>query len=201
MPIFSCYIVANKRHLQLYLHTQQDKWPDNFMANWNKGKCWANGVHGRKTQWDAQMTTFPMYYPFCSYTPNCEEVKETMPDFDKQNWKKSKLYQKCPHCFFTLAASELCFTASSVKKIVRSFLMALKLCRVPAEKQNQLSLFFPLQYLFDFSCLSRRQRIIQRNRTERLSDLLDWKNLGVVCVAHTSPSRPWGGWLQNGPVI
>ncbi|WAR02953.1 GYS1-like protein [Mya arenaria] len=35
------------------------------------------------------------------------------------------------------------------------------------------------QYMFDFSCLSRRQRIIQRNRTERLSELLDWKNLGV----------------------
>jgi glycogen(starch) synthase len=35
------------------------------------------------------------------------------------------------------------------------------------------------QYMFDFACLSRRQRIIQRNRTERLSDLLDWKNLGV----------------------
>ncbi|KAG0424763.1 hypothetical protein HPB47_028029 [Ixodes persulcatus] len=35
------------------------------------------------------------------------------------------------------------------------------------------------QYMFDFSCLSRRQRIIQRNRTERLSDLLDWKNLGI----------------------
>ncbi|KAG1680641.1 Glycogen [starch] synthase [Nymphon striatum] len=35
------------------------------------------------------------------------------------------------------------------------------------------------QYLLDFTCLSRRQRIIQRNRTERLSDLLDWKNLGV----------------------
>ncbi|XP_065319610.1 glycogen [starch] synthase-like isoform X2 [Gordionus sp. m RMFG-2023] len=33
------------------------------------------------------------------------------------------------------------------------------------------------QYLLDFSCLTRRQRIIQRNRTERLSDLLDWKNL------------------------
>ena len=31
-----------------------------------------------------------------------------------------------------------------------------------------------------WKCLSfRRQRIIQRNRTERLSDLLDWKNLGV----------------------
>ncbi|KAG5885322.1 hypothetical protein JTB14_020694 [Gonioctena quinquepunctata] len=27
--------------------------------------------------------------------------------------------------------------------------------------------------------LSRRQRIIQRNRTERLSDMLDWRNLGV----------------------
>ncbi|ELT89123.1 hypothetical protein CAPTEDRAFT_154588 [Capitella teleta] len=33
--------------------------------------------------------------------------------------------------------------------------------------------------MFDFTCLSRRQRIIQRNRTERLSELLDWKYLGV----------------------
>lgn len=38
------------------------------------------------------------------------------------------------------------------------------------------------QYMFDFTCLSRRQRIIQRNRTERLSDLLDWRNLGLVCL-------------------
>uniref|UniRef100_A0A023FL30 Glycogen [starch] synthase n=1 Tax=Amblyomma cajennense TaxID=34607 RepID=A0A023FL30_AMBCJ len=44
----------------------------------------------------------------------------------------------------------------------------------PEESVQQLA-----QYMFDFSCLSRRQRIIQRNRTERLSDLLDWKNLGV----------------------
>ncbi|KAL5007780.1 hypothetical protein ScPMuIL_016586 [Solemya velum] len=35
------------------------------------------------------------------------------------------------------------------------------------------------QHMYDFTCLSRRQRIIQRNRTERLSELLDWKNLGV----------------------
>ena len=34
-------------------------------------------------------------------------------------------------------------------------------------------------YMFDFTKLNRRQRIIQRNRTERLSDLLDWKNLGI----------------------
>jgi len=34
--------------------------------------------------------------------------------------------------------------------------------------------------MFDFTHLSRRQRIIQRNRTERLSELLDWKNLGIV---------------------
>jgi glycogen(starch) synthase len=33
--------------------------------------------------------------------------------------------------------------------------------------------------MFDFCKLNRRQRIIQRNRTERLSDLLDWRNLGV----------------------
>ncbi|CAG5135016.1 unnamed protein product [Candidula unifasciata] len=35
------------------------------------------------------------------------------------------------------------------------------------------------QFMFDFSSLSRRQRIIQRNRTERLSEMLDWKNLGI----------------------
>ena len=34
--------------------------------------------------------------------------------------------------------------------------------------------------MYDFTLLSRRQRIIQRNRTERLSDLLDWRNLGIV---------------------
>jgi len=44
----------------------------------------------------------------------------------------------------------------------------------PEESVQQLT-----QYMFDFSHLSRRQRIIQRNRTERLSELLDWKNLGV----------------------
>uniref|UniRef100_A0A1B6BX67 Glycogen [starch] synthase n=2 Tax=Clastoptera arizonana TaxID=38151 RepID=A0A1B6BX67_9HEMI len=35
------------------------------------------------------------------------------------------------------------------------------------------------QYMYDFSRLNRRQRIIQRNRTERLSDMLDWRNLGI----------------------
>lgn len=34
--------------------------------------------------------------------------------------------------------------------------------------------------MFDFASQTRRQRIIQRNRTERLSELLDWKNLGIV---------------------
>jgi len=33
------------------------------------------------------------------------------------------------------------------------------------------------QCMFDFTQLTRKQRIIQRNRTERLSDLLDWKRL------------------------
>ncbi|XP_047737934.1 glycogen [starch] synthase [Hyalella azteca] len=33
------------------------------------------------------------------------------------------------------------------------------------------------QYLYDFTTLNRRQRIIQRNRTERLSELLDWRIL------------------------
>lgn len=39
---------------------------------------------------------------------------------------------------------------------------------------NQLS-----DYMFSFCGKSRRQRINQRNRVERLSPLLDWKNLGI----------------------
>ncbi|CAM4816282.1 unnamed protein product [Rotaria magnacalcarata] len=35
------------------------------------------------------------------------------------------------------------------------------------------------RYMFDFSRLTRRQRIILRNRTERLSELLDWNTLGI----------------------
>lgn len=41
------------------------------------------------------------------------------------------------------------------------------------ESCNQLT-----SYLYSFCQQTRRQRIIQRNRTERLSDLLDWKYLG-----------------------
>lgn len=33
-------------------------------------------------------------------------------------------------------------------------------------------------FMFEFCSQTRRQRIIQRNRTERLSDLLDWQTLG-----------------------
>ena len=36
--------------------------------------------------------------------------------------------------------------------------------------------------MFDFTKLTRRQRIILRNRTERLSELLDWNTLGIVSI-------------------
>lgn len=39
---------------------------------------------------------------------------------------------------------------------------------------NQLT-----DHMFSFSQKTRRQRINQRNRVERLSPLLDWKNLGI----------------------
>lgn len=39
---------------------------------------------------------------------------------------------------------------------------------------NQLT-----QHLFEFCRLTRRQRINLRNRTERLSDILDWKRMGM----------------------
>eukprot|EP00118_Oscarella_pearsei_P019760 m.211752 g.211752 ORF g.211752 m.211752 type:complete len:676 (+) comp39760_c1_seq95:1745-3772(+) len=44
----------------------------------------------------------------------------------------------------------------------------------PDESIDQLT-----GYLYDFCKLTRRQRIIQRNRTERLSELLDWNHLIV----------------------
>ncbi|KAI8512907.1 Glycogen [starch] synthase, liver [Branchiostoma belcheri] len=46
--------------------------------------------------------------------------------------------------------------------------------RNPEESVQQLA-----GHMFDFTRQSRRQRIIQRNRTERLSELLDWKSLGL----------------------
>lgn len=42
------------------------------------------------------------------------------------------------------------------------------------------------QFMFSFCQQSRRQRIIQRNRTERLSDLLDWRYLGRVSIKHVA---------------
>ncbi|XP_074050404.1 glycogen [starch] synthase, liver isoform X2 [Macrotis lagotis] len=56
----------------------------------------------------------------------------------------------------------------------------------PDESCNQLT-----QFLYGFCKQSRRQRIIQRNRTERLSDLLDWKYLGryYMHARHLTLSR------------
>ncbi|XP_057289340.1 glycogen [starch] synthase, muscle-like [Hydractinia symbiolongicarpus] len=60
-----------------------------------------------------------------------------------------------------------------------------------AESIQQMS-----DHMYDFCQLSRRQRIILRNRTERLSELLDWKSLGiyyqharVLAIRKTHPVR------------
>ncbi|XP_068238023.1 glycogen [starch] synthase isoform X2 [Palaemon carinicauda] len=46
------------------------------------------------------------------------------------------------------------------------------------------------QFLYEFVQLNRRQRIIQRNRTERLSELLDWRILGTYyCQARQHAFR------------
>ncbi|KAI9707782.1 MAG: glycogen synthase isoform 1 [Candelina mexicana] len=45
------------------------------------------------------------------------------------------------------------------------------------ESVNQLT-----DNMFEFASKSRRQRINQRNRTERLSDMLDWKRMGMEYV-------------------
>lgn len=49
--------------------------------------------------------------------------------------------------------------------------------RSTEESINQMA-----DYMLQFCQKSRRQRITQRNRTERLSDLLDWKIMGMEYV-------------------
>lgn len=53
------------------------------------------------------------------------------------------------------------------------------------------------QFMYDFSRLNRRQRIIQRNRTERLSDLLDWRNLGIVSCHLECSSNFFGRGIRG----
>ncbi|ODV89155.1 glycosyltransferase family 3 protein [Tortispora caseinolytica NRRL Y-17796] len=54
---------------------------------------------------------------------------------------------------------------------------------------NQLS-----EYMYDFTLKSRRARINQRNRTERLSDVLDWRRMGLeyMKARHLALRRKYG---------
>uniref|UniRef100_A0A8U7MEB6 Glycogen [starch] synthase n=1 Tax=Corvus moneduloides TaxID=1196302 RepID=A0A8U7MEB6_CORMO len=67
--------------------------------------------------------------------------------------------------------------------------------RSPDESCNQLT-----QFLYGFCQQNRRQRIIQRNRTERLSDLLDWRYLGRVFIWTLSKILPVLHEMSLGPV-
>lgn len=55
-------------------------------------------------------------------------------------------------------------------------------------------------YMFDFTEKTRRQRINQRNRTERLSDLLDWKRMGLeyVKARQLALKRAYPNQFKNG---
>ena len=54
------------------------------------------------------------------------------------------------------------------------------------------------QYMYEFCSQTRRQRIIQRNRTERLSDLLDWQTLGQVnAQCHNVWQFSYGGHVTS----
>lgn len=63
------------------------------------------------------------------------------------------------------------------------------------ESINQL-----VDCMFDFTEKTRRQRINQRNRTERLSDLLDWKRMGLeyVKARQLSLKRAYPDKFKNG---
>ncbi|XP_063164719.1 glycogen [starch] synthase, liver [Candoia aspera] len=68
--------------------------------------------------------------------------------------------------------------------------------RSPDESCNQLT-----QFLYGFCQQSRRQRIVQRNRTERLSDLLDWRYLGryYMHARHLALSRTFPEQFEMEP--
>nr|XP_009939291.1 PREDICTED: glycogen [starch] synthase, liver isoform X2 [Opisthocomus hoazin] len=68
--------------------------------------------------------------------------------------------------------------------------------RSPDESCNQLT-----QFLYGFCQQSCRQRIIQRNRTERLSDLLDWRYLGryYMHARHLALSRTFPDKFEMEP--
>ncbi|XP_029318380.1 glycogen [starch] synthase, liver [Cottoperca gobio] len=69
--------------------------------------------------------------------------------------------------------------------------------RAPEESCNQLT-----QFMFSFCQQSLRQRIIQRNRTERLSDLLDWRYLGrfYIHARHLALNRAFPDKFQMDPM-
>ncbi|NXS22015.1 GYS2 protein, partial [Mystacornis crossleyi] len=96
---------------------------------------------------------FPSYYEPWGYTPGRNSVPLT-------SLKKI--------CIF------LCISAfhQNGNKCSRIYIVDRRF-RSPDESCNQLT-----QFLYGFCQQNRRQRIIQRNRTERLSDLLDWRYLG-----------------------
>ncbi|XP_061769165.1 glycogen [starch] synthase, liver isoform X1 [Nerophis ophidion] len=69
--------------------------------------------------------------------------------------------------------------------------------RSAEESCNQLT-----QFMFSFCQQSRRQRIIQRNRAERLSDLLDWRYLGrfYIHARHLALSRAFPDKFKVDPM-
>lgn len=90
----------------------------------------------------------------------------------------SWVHKHCELCVFILMDYVFSPPSSSLSGIYivdRRFRSAEESC-------NQLT-----QFMFSFCQQSRRQRIIQRNRTERLSDLLDWRYLGRVGFWFWSP--------------
>lgn len=83
-------------------------------------------------------------------------------------WMTAWLYHCCQWLPLCLLSPLSCLAVAGIYIVDRRFRSADESC-------NQLT-----QFMFNFCQQSRRQRIIQRNRTERLSDLLDWRYLGRV---------------------
>lgn len=125
---------------------------------------------------------FPSYYEPWGYTP----AECTVMGIPSVTTNLSGAYQyyintKVPGWYLIFQCSFLgfgCFMAQQIADPLSYGIYIVDRQHISVEDSvRQLA-----QYMYDFARMSRRQRVIQRNRNERLSDLLDWRNLGIVSI-------------------
>lgn len=116
---------------------------------------------------------FPSYYEPWGYTPaECTVVSNTS---EVDNHEVADSYQMGVPSVTTNLSGFGCFMQDLIERPEDEgcYIVDRRMQSVE-ESVNNLT-----DFMFAFTNKTRRQRINQRNRVERLSPLLDWKNLGI----------------------